>query len=81
MKPTAADFTVGDILLQYDGKAVTYCLYLGEGKFITMCTGDPNGTAPVHRTAEEVIESCFSEKVEFFALQRVSLLYGAKDIR
>ena len=81
VKPTAEDFTIGDLLVKYDGTGVIYDLYLGEGKFLSMYTGDPDGTAPAHKTAQEVIDSCFTENIKFFCLQRISLMYAASNVK
>lgn len=78
-KPTTADLQIGDMIVQSGAdEAITWYLYLGEGKFIRMCTGDPNGTAPTFH-GEEVIESCYNENVKFFVLLRMSQLFGMED--
>lgn len=78
-KPTMDDLMNGDILVQYDGEGVIYNLYLGGGKFLSMYTGNPNGTAPTLGGAE-VLDSCFTEEVKFFMLLRLSKMYSLKDV-
>ena len=66
----------GDILIQYDG-GVRFCLYVGEGKFVTMDTKNPNGTAPEIVEAKQVLDRCFDSSVLFFAVLRPSFMVGS----
>ena len=66
----------GDILIQYDG-GVRFCLYMGEGKFVTMDTKNPNGTTPEIVDAQQVLDRCFDSSVLFFALLRPSFMVGS----
>lgn len=79
IKPKTEDLMAGDILVQYDGEGVTYCLYLGNSKFLTMSTANPNGTPPELK-GSEVLDSCFTEEVKFFTLLRLSKIYSFKDV-
>jgi len=69
----------GDVLVKLEKSVAIYCVYLGDGKFLTNSTKDEPATAPVI-AGQEVLTDCFKETYKFFFLTRPMQLMSAAEI-